>query len=243
MADTKTAAGKVAAYVAEFAVSRLPKVAPALSSTMIRLMDIAIDGFGVFPGAKKTAGKVLQRKQDVALAVDGIIHSHTAMAAAQGVAANLGGIVSAIIGTPINITGIVTVQIRMVACIAHLYGYDIDDPRVRTALAMCLLGERELERQISDGRLPTTPLTVATSPIYDPALHTTVAERVLSNILSEAAGKGIVTAIGRKAPLIGGGVGGAADGLDTYMVSRCVRKHLVPRRMMEMAGYQVIGAQ
>ena len=222
---------KVISYVTDLAMTKLPQAAgPALSSVMVRLIDTSIDGVGMFPSAKQTAAKHLQRKQDVSRAVDSVVRTHVALAAAQGVVTNIGGLVSAIVGTPVNVTGIIVVQIRMVACIAHLHGYDIDDPRVRTAIAMCLLGEHELERQISSQKLPSTPLAVATSPVHDPGLHTQVADQVLTNILTEAAGKGLVTTIGRKTPIIGGGVGGFADWLDTMVVSRCARKHLLPRR-------------
>jgi len=218
-------------YVTEIAFTKIPQIAaPRLTSAMVKLIDTSIDGAGKLPGAKQTATKHLTRKGDVDKAIDSVVRQHVALATAQGVLTNIGGIVSAIVGTPVNVTGIISVQIHMVACIAHLYGYDIDDPRVRTALAMCLLGERELERQISNQQLPTTPLAVATSPVHDPVLHNTVADRVLSHIFAEAAGKGIVVTLGRKAPVIGGGVGGVADWLDTMVVSRCAKKYLVPRR-------------
>ena len=233
MAKIGPVAQDVIGYVGQAALTALPQVVrPAMNSAMVKLIDMAIDGLGKIPSAKKAAGRQLLRKKDVELAVTAIEHQHEVMAAAQGLVSNIGGVVSAVIGTPINITGIVVVQVRMVACIAHLYGYDLDDPRVRTALAMCLLGERELARQIASRQLPSTPLAVATSPVYDATLHVRVADRVLSEILADAAGKGLVTTIGRKTPVIGGGVGGLADWLDTRAVARCARKQLVPRRPM-----------
>ncbi|MCL2736784.1 MAG: EcsC family protein [Propionibacteriaceae bacterium] len=222
----------VVGFVQDLALVKLPQAAgPMLTSAMVRLVDMAIDGVGVVPGAKRAAARHLQRTKDVSLAVDSVVRSHVLLATAQGIVTNIGGVVSALIGTPINATGIIVVQTRMVACIAHLHGYDIDDPRVRTAIVMCLLGERELERQITAEELPTTPLAVATSPVRDPGLHAHVADRVLGHILGESAGKGIVTTVGRKAPIIGGGVAGLADWVDTVIVARCARHHLVPRRL------------
>jgi len=218
-------------YVTELAWNKLPQIAaPRLTSAMVRLIDVSIDGMGKFPSAKQSATRALTRKHDVGKAVDSVVRTHVAIAAAGGVVTNIGGIVSAIVGTPVNATGVISIQIHMVAGIAHLYGYDIDDPRVRTAVSMCLLGDRELERQIAAQELPTTPLTVATSPIHDPELLGQVADRVLGHILAESAGKGLVTTLGRRTPIIGGGVGGVADFLDTMVVSRCLKKNLVPRR-------------
>jgi len=235
MAKIGEVAQDVASYVAEFALTKLPRMtAPMVNSAMVTLIDHAIDGVGQFASAKVVAARYLQRRGDSEEAVDAVVRYHQTLAAAQGTVTNIGGGLAMLIGAPANITGLITVQTRMVACIAHLNGYDIDDRRVRTAVAMCLLGEQQLERQIADRRLPSTPLAVATSSVHDPELHTTVADRILRHLLTEAAGKGFVSTIARSTPLIGGGVGGVADWLGTKQVSRCARTQLVSRRPVLM---------
>ena len=234
---TESIPQRVVGVVSEFAI-RLPKaVSPYLNSAMVKLIDMAIDGVAPLGSAKTIAAKHFGRYRNVDDAVNSIVRLHVMLATVQGVVSNIGGIVSSLIGTPVNVTGLIVVQVRMVACIAHLYGYDLEDPRVRTALAMCLLGDKELERQIADNRLPTTPAAVATSPVFDYRLHVQVADRILGHLLAESAGKGLVTTLGRRTPLIGGGVGGIADLLDTRMVSRCARKHLLLRRPPSIPQY------
>ena len=49
---------------------------------------------------------------------------------------------------PANITGLALIQCRMIAGIAHLRGYDLDDPRVRNAILACLLGEDAVDAMI-----------------------------------------------------------------------------------------------
>ena len=237
MAKIGTVAQDVANYVAEFALTKLPRAAgPMVTSAMVSLIDRAIDGVGQFSSAKAVAARHLQRRGDSETAVEAVVRYHLALAAAQGTVTNIGGGLAILIGAPANITGLITVQIRMVACIAHLNGYDVDDRRVRTAVAMCLLGEQELERQIADRRLPSTPLAVATSSVHDPELHEAVADRILRQILTESAGKGFVSTIARGTPIIGGGVGGVADWLGTRSVSRCARAQLVSRRPVLTGG-------
>ena len=46
---------------------------------------------------------------------------------------NIGGVATLPVAIPANITGVAIVQIRMVAAIAHLRGYDLNDNRVRTS--------------------------------------------------------------------------------------------------------------
>ena len=70
-----------------------------------------------------------------------MIENHVRYAGAQGFVTNLGGLVTAAVTIPANITGLALIQCRMIAGIAHLRGYDLDDPRVRNAILACMLGE------------------------------------------------------------------------------------------------------
>ena len=63
-----------------------------------------------------------------------VIEFHVRLAGAQGFVTNLGGVVTAAVAIPANITGLALIQCRMIAGIAHLRGYDLHDPRVRNAI-------------------------------------------------------------------------------------------------------------
>ena len=75
-----------------------------------------------------------------------VIENHVRYAGAQGFVTNLGGLATAAVALPTNITGLALIQCRMVAGIAHLRGYDLDDPRVRNAILACILGEDAVKR-------------------------------------------------------------------------------------------------
>ena len=136
-----------------------------------QVIEIAIDGYGRLPSAKTAAARHLQRQAGSAdEAISSIIDHHVRLASAQGFVTNIGGLATLPVAIPANITGVATVQVRMVAAIAHLRGYDLNDNRVRTALVMCLMGGEQVAKHIAQGTLPTSPLAVATAPIFDPAL-------------------------------------------------------------------------
>ena len=228
--------GDTAKSIGMNAAKRLPGVlAPRMPGTLVHLIDVAIDGIGKLPPAKRTAARHLERRQSVEAAIASVTRAHVAMASAQGFVTNLGGIVAAVVGVPANAVGIVIVEIRMAACIAHLNGYDIDDPRVRTALAMCLLGDKDLHQCIKRGDLPTTPLAVATAPMFEPGLAQRVVERVVSEALLAAGGKDVTRFVTRKVPLVGSGIAAVADGLQTRQIAACVCHELVPRRLLPPA--------
>src|ERR687896_442473 len=77
-------------------------------------------------------------------AIHGVSPNHVRYAGAQGFVTNLGGLVTAALTIPANISGMALIQCRMVAGIAHLRGYDLEDPRVRNAILTCLLGEETI---------------------------------------------------------------------------------------------------
>ena len=55
---------------------------------------------------------------------------------------------------PANITGLALIQCRMVAGIAHLRGYDLEDPRVRNAILVTILGEDAVNALVKRRKTP-----------------------------------------------------------------------------------------
>src|SRR3712207_2697105 len=148
----------------------------AAGGVLRRVLELAIDGYGKLPGAKASAARQLQRNAgSVDQAIDALIEFHVRLASAQGFVTNLGGAAALPVAVPANLTGVAVVQVRMIAAIAHLRGYDLDDNRVRTALVMCLLGGEQVVKLIKEGKLPTSPMAIATAPVFDPGLDARVA--------------------------------------------------------------------
>jgi len=119
-----------------------------------------------------------------------------------------------------------------VGAIAHLRGYDLNDNRVRTALVMCLMGGEQIAKHIVQGTLPTSPMAVATAPIFDPELDRLVAEEVLTDLAARIGGKNVALAIVKRVPLMGGGVSAIMDGIATYQIGRYATGELLRRRAL-----------
>jgi uncharacterized protein (DUF697 family) len=207
-------------------------VAPQLAGGALRrVLELAIDGYGRLSGAKAHAARQLQRHGgSVDDAISSIIDFHVRLASAQGFVTNLGGLVALPVAIPANLAGVAVVQVRMVAAIAHLRGYDLDDNRVRTALVMCLLGGEQIAKRIVEGKLPTSPMTVATAPMFDPELDRQVAEEVTAGLAARVSGKNLALVVTKRVPLLGGGIGAVMDGVATYQVGRYAKSELLRRR-------------
>lgn len=207
------------------------KLTPTAGGAMRRVLELAIDGTTGLPGARDSAAGHLGRRNDRESAIDALVTQHVALAGAQGFVTNVGGLVSMVVTLPANLAGVSVIQCRMVAAIAHLRGYDLNDNRVRSAILMCLLGEEPATQLIRSGELPSTPMAIATAPAFDADLDKTIANQVLAQLLQQMGGKKLGVLLGRRIPVIGGGVGAVADGWSTFGVASYARAEFVDRRV------------
>ena len=210
---------------------RISQAAPGLTHGFVRTaLERAINGVGSLPGAATIAQRLLdEHRGDADKAIRDLIEMHVRYAGAQGFLTNLGGLVTAAVAIPANITGLALIQCRMVASIAWLRGYDLDDPRVRNAVLATILGEDDVEKLIRKRRLPAPPMALATAPQYDPDLDRVVAGEVAAELITRVAGKRLASTIGRRVPVVGGVVGLTVDGFETWRVGRYADRELLPR--------------
>ncbi|CAI9402583.1 EcsC family protein [Aestuariimicrobium sp. T2.26MG-19.2B] len=208
-----------------------PRKAPGVAGAALRrVLDLAIDGYTGLPGAREVAAGHLARRQDRDAAIDAIAMQHVGLAGAQGFVTNLGGIALLAVSIPANLAGVMVVQSRMVASIAHLRGYDVDDARVRAAIMMCLLGHEAVTKLMGNGTLPGNPLTIATAPVFDKALEQQISEAVLGVLLTGLGGKKVGVLFSKRVPLLGGFVGAGTDGWSTYQIGRYASEQFIDRR-------------
>ena len=212
-------------------VPRITELAPQLTTGFVReALHRAIVGWGPLPPAASAAETQLREQRgDRDRAVHEVIENHVRLAGAQGFVTNIGGLVTAAVGIPANISGLAMVQCRMIAGIAHLRGYELGDPRVRNAVVMCLLGEEQVDTLVKKKKLPAPPMALATAPAHDPALDRLISAEVTSDLIGRVAGKRLVTTVGRRIPFAGGVVGMTADGIATWRVGRYADRELLPR--------------
>ncbi|MGH3497976.1 MAG: EcsC family protein [Nocardioidaceae bacterium] len=208
------------------------KVAPQLTGGFVReVLERAIDGAGPIRGAADAAdAKLVSAHGDIAKAISALIDSHIRLAGAQGFVTNIGGLVTMAVTIPANVTGLALLQCHLVAGIAHLRGYDLDDPRVRNAILACLLGEDTVHDLVRKKKLPSNPMTLATSPVHDPLLDKKIGTEVTTELLAKVSGRRAALVVGRRIPLLGGGVGAITDGWSTHQIGHYAERELLARR-------------
>lgn len=223
-----SSAGKL---VGQRVAPHVPRLAPDLTHSFVReALHRAIHGVGPLPPAAEAADKQLAEQQGrVDRGVHEVIENHVRYAGAQGLLTGLGGVITATITIPANLAGLALIQARMVASIAHLHGYDLDDPRVRNAILTCMLGNEVVDRRIREHALPGPPMAVATAPVHDPDLDRVLTAEVASDLIARVGGKRLAITVARRTPIVGGVFGMGADGFATWRVGRYTARELRPR--------------
>ena len=214
------------------APEQVGSAAPQFTANAVRrALDAAIGGIGPVPGAAQVAERIHNDQHgDEIATIKELIDVHVRMAAAQGLLTNLGGLVTATLAIPANITGLAFLQIRLIASIMHLRGYDLYDARVQTAVLSALLGESKILELLRAARVPTTPMAIATAPVGDPQLSLVMANEVAAELVTRVAGKRLATTIARRTPLVGGFFGASTDAYWTWQAGRYADREFLSRR-------------
>jgi len=209
------------------------RIAPSVASQYVRgVLDKAIDGVGPLRSAAASAdSKLVDAGGDVEYAITKLVRLHTTLAGAQGFVTNLGGVAALAVALPANVVGVTLVQCHLIAGIAHLRGYDLNDPRVRNAILVCMLGEDAAKSLVKSSKIPASPLGIATAAAHDPALDEHISREVTTDLIARTAGRRAVTLVGRRIPLLGGVVGGGSDAFMTWQLGRYAMKELVDRNL------------
>ncbi|TDE07929.1 EcsC family protein [Jiangella asiatica] len=201
-----------------------------------QFMSRAIEGFPGFPGAREVARRHLDKRGDVERAIRDVIEQHIRLAGVQGFVTNIGGVVTMPVAVPANMAGIAVLHFRMAAAIAHLRGYDIADPRVRTAAMMTLLGKDGVEAALRGRDLPGRPFDVATGINEpDPAVVERTVAGVTSQLVARIGGKHATLAMVRRVPVLGGAVSAGVDAFSTYAIGRFADREFPPNVTVERA--------
>ena len=98
-----------------------------------KLYDHSIDGVPkISPPITALADNYLSKNTDVQSAAKSFINYQIAKCTTSGFITSFGGIITLPVTIPANIGSVLYVQMRMIACLAHMGGYDTNSDQVQT---------------------------------------------------------------------------------------------------------------
>lgn len=200
-----------------------------------RLMQVGIDGKGRFDSAYVVAQRALAATAgDPEAAIDKIIADHRRLAAGGGFVTGLGGFVTMSVSLPANIAGFYTLGTRMTAAIAHVRGYDLRNPDLRSAILLALIGGEADALLKKAGVVSTGRLASLATRGLPPTARMVVDKAVGFRLVAQVSEK-LLPRLGQSIPLAGAFVGAGLDAYLLHKVAKTAREQFPPVRAVEGA--------
>ena len=196
-------------------------------STMQQVLNFAYDkatnGVPGLDSAQELAESYMEDKVSSKYEqVNSLIRWQNTKAGTSGFITGLGGIILMPVTLPANITSVLYVQIRMIASIAHMGGYDLKDDKVKTMVFVCLVGSIASEILKDIGvQLGKKLATVALKNLSGKVI-TKINQKVGFRLVTKFGEKGVIN-LGKAIPLLGGVIGGTIDVVGTNTIGNTAR--------------------
>jgi len=186
----------------------------------------ALSGMGGVDSAIELGDSYLKQKGSLTKQVDSLIKWQVAKAGTSGFITGFGGLATMPFTLPANIVSVIYLQIRMIAAIAYMGGYDLKSDRVKSFIYICMVGNgaKELLKDIGI----KAGEKIVTNIIKDISAKTIiyVNQKVGYKVLSKLGGKGLSN-FGKAVPVAGGLIGAGFDAVSTKLVGNVAKRMFI----------------
>lgn len=192
-----------------------------------KLYDQSIQGIAkVSPPIEELANDYLQKNKDVDAAAKSFIKYQIAKCTTSGFVTGLGGLITLPVAIPANVGSVMYVQMRMIACLAYMGGYDTDSDQVQTLVYACLAGISIDNLLKHAGIQFGTKLTTAMIKKIPGTVLTKINQKVGFRFLTKFGTKGIIN-LGKAVPILGGVISGGFDFAETKVIANRAYKMFI----------------
>jgi hypothetical protein len=183
----------------------------------------ALNGIPGFDSASQMAENYLSKNENVNNAANTLITWQIAKTGTSGFLSGIGGIIARPVTIPANIASVLFVQLRMIAAIAYMGGYALDDDRVKSLVYLCLAGNGAIDIGKDVGILIGTKMTTQKIKGIVGKNMTAIKQKVGFRLLTKFGQTGALN-LGKAVPLVGGLIGGTSDVVSTKAIGEITKK-------------------
>lgn len=185
-----------------------------------KLYEKSINGIPtVSKPIEQLAAEYLEKADSVQKAAKSFNKYQIAKCTTSGFINSFGGILTLPVTIPANIGSVLYIQMRMIVCLAHMGGYDVNSDQVQTLVYACLAGislDQILKRVgIELGEKFGMALVKKIPGKSLQAINKKVGFRLFTKL-----GKTGVINIGKMLPVVGGVIGGGFDFVETKVIAK-----------------------
>jgi len=184
-----------------------------------KLYDCSVSGIPkVSPPISKLADDYINKSKDIESAAKSFINYQIVKCTTSGFITGLGGLITLPVAIPANISSVLYVQMRMIACLAQMGGFDIKSDQVQTLVYACLAGisiDQVVKQvgikfgvKVANQMVKKIPGTVLTK----------INQKVGFRFLTKFGTKGLIN-FGKAIPVVGGVISGGFDFAETKIIA------------------------
>lgn len=161
-------------------------------------------------------------------AANSLVRWQIAKCGTSGFVTGLGGLITLPVAIPANLSSVLYVQLRMVAAIACMGGYDVYSDQVQTLCYLSLVGDAATDILKQAGtKVGEKMLTNAIGKVSGATL-TKINQRVGFRLITKFGEKGVIN-LGKAVPVVGGVVGGGLDVVTTNAIAHNAIRLFIPK--------------
>jgi len=188
----------------------------------------SINGVAGLDSAVELAEGYKDNKDPAYEQANSLIRWQNTKAATSGFVTGLGGIITLPVAIPANIASVLFVQVRMIAAIAHLGGYDVKNDKVKTLVYACLVANSAKDILKDVGVAVGNKLALNAVKAISGKTLIEINKRVGFKLFTKFGEKGIIN-LGKAVPLLGGLIGGSFDAYTTNTIGNVARDTFTPK--------------
>ena len=173
----------------------------------------------VSPSVEEMANDYLKKYKTKEEACKAMIRNQIAKCATSGFITGFGGFITMPVTLPANITSVIYVQMRMIACTSYMAGFDLNSDQTQTLVYACLAGVavNNVMKQVgikfgvkfANGLIKKIPGKVLTK----------INQKVGFRFITKFGTKGVIN-LGKLIPGVGAVIGGGLDLLETKIIAK-----------------------
>ena len=172
------------------------------------------------------ANDYLSKNNSTEKAARQFVNYQVAKCTTSGFVTGLGGLITLPVAIPANVSSVMYVQMRMIACLAYMGGYDTSSDQVQTLVYACLAGI-SIEQIIKQSGIKFgTKFTTAMVKKIPGTVLTKINQKVEFRFLTKFGEKGIIN-IAKLVPVVGGVIGGGFDLVETKVIANRAYKMFI----------------
>ena len=137
----------------------------------------------------------------------------------SGIITGIGGIATLPFTLPVNVSTVLYMQMRMIACAAYMAGYEPSSDQTETIVLACLVGMPLTQLAKQAGIKVSTKVATNMIKSVPGKVLTKINQLIGFRFITKFGSKGVIN-LGKAVPFVGAGVGGFVDFLETNTIAK-----------------------